>query len=198
MQLSEGIKLEGDKVRIPECTRNYLPGFFKELGFKVGAEIGVLKGEFTELFCKEGLKMFAVDPWAMADYYQHPKGQRKLDQQFAEATGRLAPYDCTIIRKTSMEALEDFEDESLDFVYIDACHHFRYVAEDLCEWIKKVRPGGIVSGHDFFYSRKTGENAQHVRWVVEAFTMAYDIKPLYILGKVKNLDKWPSWMFFKK
>ena len=197
MQLSEGIKLEGERVKIPDCSRDYLPAFFKERGYKVGAEIGVLNGEFSEKFCKEGLKMYSIDPWTMADYYQHPRGQGRLDHQFAVATERLAPYDCTIIRKPSMEALEDFEDNSLDFIYIDGCHHFRYIAEDLCEWIKKVKPGGMMSGHDFFYSRRTGENSIHVRWVVEAFTMAHDIKPLYILGGQRKQDKWPSWMFFK-
>jgi hypothetical protein len=38
-----------------------------------------------------------------------------------------------------MDALNDFEDDSLDFVYIDGNHEFPYVAEDLFHWSKKVR-----------------------------------------------------------
>jgi SAM-dependent methyltransferase len=198
MKISDGIKLEGKFVRIPGASRNDLPAFFKEMGFKVGAEIGALKGEFTERFCKEGLKMYAIDPWIMFKDYMHPRGQRHLDAQFEETKARLAPYDATVIRKTSMDAVNDFEDNSLDFVYIDGNHHFRYIAEDLCEWTRKVRKGGVISGHDFFYSLKIGENAQQVRWAVEAFIGAYNIKTCFILGKQSRPDKWPSWMFIKE
>ena len=51
-----------------------------------------------------------------------------------------------------MQALEDFLDNSLDFVFIDANHTFEYVVNDIAEWSKKVRPGGIISGHDFLNS----------------------------------------------
>jgi predicted O-methyltransferase YrrM len=49
-----------------------------------------------------------------------------------------------------MEAVKDFKDESLDFVFIDGNHQYSYVLEDITEWSKKVRSGGIVSGHDYF------------------------------------------------
>lgn len=197
MKLSDGIKMTGRKIVIPESTRNELPELFKELGFKVGAEIGVLTGGFTELFCKAGFKMYAIDPWIMFPDYQHPRGQKHLDNQYEYTKKLLAPYDCTIIRKTSMDAIADFEDNSLDFVYIDGNHHFRFVAEDIVEWSKKVKPGGIVSGHDYFYSRKTGENAQDVRWVVDAYMGSKYIQTYYQLGRQRQKDKWPSWMYIK-
>ena len=55
-----------------------------------------------------------------------------------------------------MEAAREVPDESLDFVYIDADHRFDYVMEDIITWSRKVRPGGIVSGHDYFRFRNTG------------------------------------------
>ena len=36
----------------------------------------------------------------------------------------LAPYDATLLKMSSMKALKYFEDDSLDFVYIDADHRF--------------------------------------------------------------------------
>lgn len=102
-----------------------------------------------------------------------------------------------------MEALEDFADESLDFVYIDANHEFRYIAEDLFEWTKKVRKGGIVSGHDYFYNKTgTGEDHWHVAYVLKAYIGAYGIENWYLLGRKETLegekrDKWRSWMFIK-
>ena len=46
MELIEGIKLKGRPVEIPDSTRDGLPKLFVDLGFKIGAEIGVWKGEY--------------------------------------------------------------------------------------------------------------------------------------------------------
>lgn len=194
MDLIKAIKENGSPYEIPNASRDDLPQFFKEMGYQVGAEIGVLKGEFSEKFCREGLKLYAIDPWGIA----------KLDAQFEQTKQLLLPYpNCTIIRKTSMEAVEDFEDESLDFVYIDGNHSFRYIAEDLVEWTKKIKKGGIVSGHDYFYAKTNpGRENWHVAQVLNAYTQAYGISNWYLIGR-KNIvegekrDKWRSWMFVK-
>ena len=62
MDLMDGIKVQGKPFRIPECARTDLAAFFVELGFKVGAEIGVHRGDFTKVLCEVGLKMYAIDP----------------------------------------------------------------------------------------------------------------------------------------
>ena len=129
------------------------------MDYKVGAEIGSCRGEFTEKFCKAGLKMYAIDPWTgYAGAGRTEKLQEIQDSHYEETKKLLAPYDCTIIRKTSMEAVSDFEDGSLDFVYIDGNHAFRYIAEDLYEWTKKVRNSGAVSGHDYFHTSSSASN----------------------------------------
>jgi len=56
----------------------------------------------------------------------------------------------SINRKLSNEALSDYEDESLDFVYIDACHLYESVRWDLENYIHKVKKGGYIGGHDYF------------------------------------------------
>jgi predicted O-methyltransferase YrrM len=40
-------------------------------------------------------------------------------------------------------------DGSLDFVFIDADHHYPHVIEDIRDWFPKIRSGGLISGHDF-------------------------------------------------
>ena len=42
-----------------------------------------------------------------------------------------------------------FEDESLDFIYIDANHAYDFVVEDINLWFPKLKKGGIFSGHDY-------------------------------------------------
>ena len=46
-----------------------------------------------------------------------------------------------------------FEDGSLDVIYIDACHGFKCVQKDINMWRPKLKPGGLLSGHDFCVNR---------------------------------------------
>ena len=52
------------------------------------------------------------------------------------------------IRLTSREAVKLYEDNSLDFVMIDGSHEYEEVKHDITEWLKKVKPGGIIAGDD--------------------------------------------------
>ena len=111
MKIIDGLSLKGRPFEIPDASRDDLPDFFKEMGYKVGAEIGVYKGEFTQQFCKAGFNMFAIDPWLFYADYQHPH-QEIFDTIYEYTTKVLSPYpNCQIIRKTSMEAVENFEDD---------------------------------------------------------------------------------------
>ena len=180
-------------------TRQDLPQFFVDMGFKVGAEIGVDKGAYTEKLCKAGLKIYAVDPWKMYGDYNHPRGQKRLDFLHEHTQRVVAPYNCHIIRKESMDAILDFEDESLDFVYIDGNHKFRYVAEDLFEWAKKVRVGGVVSGHDYVQASSTWD-ACHVKHVVNAYVAAFHIPSWYLTDRNPRIPgdiNTQSWLWIK-
>ena len=50
-------------------------------------------------------------------------------------------------------AVKDFEDGSLDAIYIDACHEFECVQKDINMGRPKLKPGGLLSGHDFCVNR---------------------------------------------
>jgi len=134
-------------------TRDDLALLFKEMGFHRGAEIGTDRGLYAEVLCKAnpGVLLYCIDPWKIykdnTDYFD----QHVLNVNYKNTVKRLAPYNCEIIRKSSMGVIKDFVDNSLDFVYIDANHNFKYVLEDINKWSKKVRPGGIVSGHDYIW-----------------------------------------------
>jgi predicted O-methyltransferase YrrM len=49
----------------------------------------------------------------------------------------------------SAKTAENYPDESLDAVFIDADHEYEAVARDIDAWAPKVRPGGTLAGHDF-------------------------------------------------
>ena len=204
MKLTDAIKQTGRPFEIPDCSRDDLPNFFLEMGYKTGAEIGVYKGEFSQKLAKTGLNFYAIDPWKIYKGFENPRGQTRLDFQYEHTKRVLSPYPNTkIIRKSSMEAVEDFEDESLDFVYIDANHEFRYIAEDLYEWTKKVRKGGIVAGHDYYFVQSgTKKPVWDVANVLKAYVDTFNIPNWFLLGSEKPLpgekrDQWRSWMFKK-
>jgi hypothetical protein len=203
MILIDAIKHKDNPFWVPDCPRNDLPEFFLDMGYKVGAEIGVFKGEFTKKFCEVGLKMYAVDPWiGYVGAGRSEKVNDKQNKNFQYAKKTLAPYpNCKIIRKTSMDAVKDFKDGSLDFIYIDGDHRFRYIAEDISEWEKKVRSGGAVSGHDYFFTNPHANNVIcHVGPVVDAFIKIKGIENFYVFGQLKNgekNDRTSSWMWIK-
>lgn len=213
MKIKDGLKLppgKGGKTIIPDCNRRDLPGFFKEMGYKVGVEIGVQRGSFTRRVADTGLQIYGVDPWLAYDDYcpiSMRQYQRKQDSIYRDAQKNLASYsNCTLIRKTSMDAVKDFENESIDFVYIDGHHGFKYVTEDIFEWSKKVKKGGCISGHDYAYTATPPDRAYclQVKYVVDAYTKAFKIRQWYVLGaneKTKEnekRDQFRSWFWIKK
>lgn len=132
-------------------TRVDLAILFAKMGFKTGAEIGVCQGKYSRVFCRNipKLKLYCVDIWEVDTNDPWDYGENH-SLHYERAKRILAPYDATLIKKASSEAVKDFEDNSLDFVYIDSNHTYKYTLEDLTIWSPKVRSGGIVSGHDYY------------------------------------------------
>jgi glycosyltransferase involved in cell wall biosynthesis len=170
-------------ARIPRYKRKSLAKMYKSLGYREGAEIGVREGKFSQQICVMNNKVHlnCIDVWGSQSKYNLEEGERFL----AEAKRRLAPYNTTIIRKPSMDAARDFEDGSLDFVYIDADHSFDFVMQDLIEWSKKVRSGGMVSGHDYYRGRGLG-----VVSAVDAYTKAHLIEPWFVCDEKEASFFW--------
>lgn len=54
---------------------------------------------------------------------------------------------------TVAEVAGEFPDHSLDWVYIDAMHDYENVRADLFAFAPKVKPGGLIFGHDFSNNR---------------------------------------------
>ncbi len=200
MRLIDGVKLQGRPAVIHECPRESLPEFLVSQGYKVGAEIGVYKGAFTARFLQVGLKMFAIDPWMpFTGQGRSQHKQEVQDEIFNIAQVTLKPWtatgQCQIIRKASMEALANFRLGDLDFVYIDGNHEFPNGAQDLYEWNKIVRPGGVMSGHDYFNTPPHASNVLcHIKAVVDAYTGLYQIENWWVFGN----PKYRSWMWIKK
>lgn len=192
-------------LEIPNVGRNHLAELFTELGFYKGAEIGVERGEYSEILLQANPNVFLVlvDAWRAYKAYRDHTRQEKLDRFYEETQRRLAPFTDRVLymRGFSMNAVDGVEDESLDFVYIDANHDFINVTQDIYYWSKKVRKGGIIAGHDYV-KRKNEAAHVHVKQVLHGYTDAYNIRPWFVLGRDAKIegeirDETRSWFFVK-
>jgi hypothetical protein len=188
---------EPSPIYLPNSRWVSLPRLFNALGFKVGAEIGVEKGIFSRRLCEKipGLKLYSIDAWMPYKYAglaHNGKSTNRQNKYYEEAKIRLAPFNCEIIREYSMDAVKRFEDESLDFVYIDAHHGYEFVKEDVEEWAKKVRKDGIVAGDDYYVFPNSGNDG--VIKAVDEYVAKNNIKPLFIYNKENH----PNWFFVRE
>lgn len=182
------------KITSLDETRSDLTVKFKELGFTKGAEIGTDRGLYAEEICKNnpGVKLYCIDPWKIYPDNTDYLDQHLLDKNYYFAKRRLAPYNVEIIKKSSMDVIKDFEDNSLDFVYIDANHNFKYALEDINEWSKKVRPGGIVSGHDYIWQAHRRPKYD-VKEALDIHMQEAGIEELFLLTKKRG----STWYYVK-
>lgn len=131
-----------------------------------GAEIGVDRGALSGYLLAElpNLHLAMVDTWALfaddSSYAQSGdlvlnRSQNQRDADLAN-TMRVTNHAFDrrwIMRTTSDEAVKDVADGSLDFVFLDADHSYAGVAEDIRMWVRKVRSGGFICGHDYGMER---------------------------------------------
>ena len=105
-----------------------------------GVEVGSWTGESAEIAAQFLKSLTCVDPWEPPDFSAN---EELFDK-------RTAAYpNITKLKKPSHVACHDFEDESLDCVYIDGMHDYENVYRDICSWFSKVKRGGWIAGHDY-------------------------------------------------
>ena len=128
----------------------------------VACEVGVWKGKTSEkvLEARPNLFLYAVDKWQQPDSesaYEQSGDKKALmpqaefDAARERAMERLAPYHdrVRILQGDSVVMAAEIEDESLDWVFLDGDHSQDSVLRDLHAYYPKVKPGGLVAGHDW-------------------------------------------------
>ena len=127
----------------------------------VWVEVGVWKGRSllaVAMGATAGSRVVGVDTFfGTADSKVH--GEARIPhwiQQHAElATGLanvLRRADNVVTRlhvADSLAAAAEYEDESVDIVFLDADHEMRAVERDIRAWWPKIKPTGILAGHDY-------------------------------------------------
>lgn len=123
----------------------------------VVAEIGVAKGEFSELLYQilQPAELHLIDPWlhqARDDYAAdiNNVGDEENEQRYQLVRRKFAPFaNVHIHRDFSYAAVTRFPDQYFDFIYVDAMHTHDAVLQDLLLYAPKLKPHGLLGGHDF-------------------------------------------------
>ena len=164
-------------------------------GIMKAVEVGLGFGDYS-VYLLESLisvrfndfHLTSIDNWS-------GRMMRKQMKDEAEKTlSRFAKYDTknfNFMDVPSVDAANKFEDESLDFVYLDANHKGKEVLKDLRAWWQKVKDGGIFSGHDYCAYRRDG-----VRRAVYTF-FTEDVKKSGDIWITRDVNPNASWGIFK-
>ncbi len=123
-------------------------------------EIGLYRGAFSlPVASYSGVSTIGVDPYQSylqkditdGNVYNIAKtiteDQKYLDSVFEYVQNKAKEYNLNnfaIVRKTSNEAVSDFEDNSIDLLHIDGCHDYQFVKDDINNFYPKISKFGYV------------------------------------------------------
>ena len=163
-------------IELPTMSRIDLAKLFTRLGFTKGVEVGTRTGVYTNMLCRTNpkLKLVGVDLHSTT-----PKN--------------TLPSNCRLVKMSSLTAVRRVVNGSMDFVYLDTERDLASTLVDISEWVKKVRVGGIIAGHDYF--RYHAKNNVYTRQGVIAYARTNHITPWFVTGRVT--DRVRSWFWVK-
>lgn len=138
------------------------------------AEIGSWKGRSaafmtTELVNRgmEGVSFFCLDTWqGVSGEATNPENPFQF---FMDAMKPVANRFVPIVGNCQ-ESVKTFDDKTVSFAFIDADHGYDAVKRDIMDWLPKIKPGGILAGHDY-----TDPNFPGVRQAVDELLPEFTI-----------------------
>lgn len=146
-------------------------------------EIGVWKGGSTAYMGVEIYNSKKKIQYDAIDTFEGSREHGEVHGLYEEAYNNLKSLIdlkvVNLIKSHSLEAVKKYEDESIDFCFIDGSHEYEDVKADILAYLPKVKKGGILSGHD--YDR-----------IWSGVIQAVD----EVLGTVEVLNG--SWIYYKK
>ena len=124
----------------------------------VFVEIGTWKGKSAMYMAeqikgsKKNIKFYTIDIYMYTEEHNR-RGVRFAENTsfFDEVAKNLEPLKdyVTMLQGRSQDLYTQFEDNSIDFIFMDGNHDYEDVKEDIRKWFPKVKKGGYIGGHDY-------------------------------------------------
>lgn len=176
-------------------NRNNFVDIINKNKYKICVEVGVQRGDFSSVLLTSDLeKIYLIDPWRYLKEYDDIANLSDQEQEniYQNVLERFKlNMKVEIIRKMSLEACEHFQDNTLDYVYLDADHSYEAVKSDIESWYKKIKIGGMLSGHDYL-DGKIFAGDFGVKSAVDEFVKKNNLE-LFLTDEAE----WKSWFFIK-
>lgn len=119
----------------------------------VGAELGVCQGDNAVLLYNytQPSSLYLIDIWIKnKETYKHCPSDLHYDNWMDMVSKKLPHSNVYLVRQDTIKWLDSIPDDFLDWIYIDSSHAYDHVSVEYSKAIKKVKRGGIISGHDFY------------------------------------------------
>jgi SAM-dependent methyltransferase len=149
----------GQSVPVFKCSGYGLGELICDMEDPIGLEIGCDIGDTSNFLLDSNptLHLTSIDPYMnYVDWNGANLNER--EEIYNRMTNRLKGYSNRFLhmRTTSDDAVNEFEEECFDFIFIDGLHTYDQLTKDCLNYYSKLKPGGIFSGHD--YTAITGVN----------------------------------------
>ena len=166
-----------------EGGRVELARVMNDMGLRKAVELGCRYGASAKLWREHitDLDITCIDPYRA----YHRVSQARQDLIYAGAQQNAKEFGFKLVRKASLDAVDDFEDGSLDWVNVDGDHSFDAAVQDIIRWAPKVREGGLVLIHDYCSFGMSG-----VIKAVDAYTHCHWIEPWYVTRDMEPTAFW--------
>jgi hypothetical protein len=127
----------------------------------VCVEIGVWRGDFSKMILDtvEPVHLALVDPWqhfgdekqseAFAGRTQEDRFEKIYKEVSEKYSAQIKDGQVSIMREMSDTAIAQFDDNTIDFAYIDGDHSYDGVTSDLNNIFPKMKTDGIIAFDDY-------------------------------------------------
>lgn len=141
------------------------------------AEIGVAAGDFSA----EILAHTAPETLHLIDSWSHDERYLGIRDAVANRfAAEVAAGQVVIDQGYSLTVLSNFPDGYFDWVYLDTGHDFTTTYQELELCRAKVKPGGIIAGHDYVTGHWLGWYRYGVIEAVNTFCVKYSWEMIYL------------------
>jgi precorrin-6B methylase 2 len=126
----------------------------------VFVELGCFKGKSTAFIGveihkrKRDINFFAIDSFqgatnsTDANEIKAYEGISEIEESYTYNVAPIGNKIKTIVSLTD-KAAQYFNDKEIDVIFIDAGHSYEAVKADIEAWLPKMKPNGIMAGHDY-------------------------------------------------